>query len=273
MRLTCPNCAAEYEVPEAAIPAEGRDLQCSNCGHTWFFDPYGAPEGQEPMARPKPPEPPHAIAPRSSKTEREVPPLPPVERKKPVDPEVAAVLQEEAAREVAARAEEGRAGLEFQGDLGLEDPEVRRGLSSDRLDDPEADEPDASLAPAPKRTSGRSDAFPDIEEINSTLTATSAKAAAQGKDEAAKADRKARRRRGFRWGFAIALILLTIALLVYVYPTSFSEELPGLRNQIADYVAWLDRMRLWLDGKIAQLLAYLRTTAEAGVQGDGAASN
>ncbi|WP_435660222.1 zinc-ribbon domain-containing protein [Leisingera caerulea] len=36
MRLTCPNCAAEYEVPEDVIPAEGRDVQCSNCGQTWF---------------------------------------------------------------------------------------------------------------------------------------------------------------------------------------------------------------------------------------------
>ncbi|QDI76759.1 MULTISPECIES: zinc-ribbon domain-containing protein [Leisingera] len=36
MRLTCPNCAAEYEVPEDVIPAEGRDVQCSDCGQTWF---------------------------------------------------------------------------------------------------------------------------------------------------------------------------------------------------------------------------------------------
>lgn len=36
MRLTCPNCAAQYEVPEDVIPAEGRDVQCSSCGQTWF---------------------------------------------------------------------------------------------------------------------------------------------------------------------------------------------------------------------------------------------
>ncbi len=36
MRLTCPNCEAQYEVPDDAIPAEGRDVQCSSCGHTWF---------------------------------------------------------------------------------------------------------------------------------------------------------------------------------------------------------------------------------------------
>ena len=36
MRLICPNCDAEYQVDDAAIPETGRDVQCSNCGHAWF---------------------------------------------------------------------------------------------------------------------------------------------------------------------------------------------------------------------------------------------
>ena len=36
MRLICPNCDAEYEVDDAAIPSSGRDVQCSGCGHAWF---------------------------------------------------------------------------------------------------------------------------------------------------------------------------------------------------------------------------------------------
>ncbi|MCI5096302.1 MAG: zinc-ribbon domain-containing protein [Rhodobacteraceae bacterium] len=36
MRLTCPNCGAQYEVPDGVIPPEGRDVQCSNCGDTWY---------------------------------------------------------------------------------------------------------------------------------------------------------------------------------------------------------------------------------------------
>ena len=36
MRLNCPNCGAQYEVPIDVIPAEGRDVQCSTCGNTWF---------------------------------------------------------------------------------------------------------------------------------------------------------------------------------------------------------------------------------------------
>lgn len=36
MRLVCPNCGAQYEVPDDVIPQSGRDVQCSNCGNTWF---------------------------------------------------------------------------------------------------------------------------------------------------------------------------------------------------------------------------------------------
>ncbi|MFU8881968.1 MAG: zinc-ribbon domain-containing protein [Rhodobacterales bacterium] len=36
MRLVCPNCGAQYEVPDSVIPESGRDVQCSSCGNTWF---------------------------------------------------------------------------------------------------------------------------------------------------------------------------------------------------------------------------------------------
>jgi predicted Zn finger-like uncharacterized protein len=36
MRLICPNCGAQYEVPDDVIPQEGRDVQCSACSNTWF---------------------------------------------------------------------------------------------------------------------------------------------------------------------------------------------------------------------------------------------
>lgn len=46
MRLICPNCGAQYEVGDDVIPAAGRDVQCSNCGHTWFEQP-GSSEAAE----------------------------------------------------------------------------------------------------------------------------------------------------------------------------------------------------------------------------------
>lgn len=36
MLIQCPNCNAQYEVPNDIIPATGRDVQCSSCSKTWF---------------------------------------------------------------------------------------------------------------------------------------------------------------------------------------------------------------------------------------------
>ncbi len=45
MRLMCPNCEAQYEVSDSVIPLHGRDVQCSNCGQTWFqTHPQSEPE-------------------------------------------------------------------------------------------------------------------------------------------------------------------------------------------------------------------------------------
>lgn len=70
MRLTCPNCGAEYEVPDEVIPTAGRDVQCSNCGDTWFQQhPAALPDEDETLDEdmvspdPVPPEEPPAPAP------------------------------------------------------------------------------------------------------------------------------------------------------------------------------------------------------------------
>lgn len=48
MRLTCPNCRAQYEVPDEVIPEEGRDVQCSNCEKTWFQEKHPKAEVETP---------------------------------------------------------------------------------------------------------------------------------------------------------------------------------------------------------------------------------
>jgi predicted Zn finger-like uncharacterized protein len=35
MRLSCPNCATEYEVPDAALAGRSRKLRCAHCGTEW----------------------------------------------------------------------------------------------------------------------------------------------------------------------------------------------------------------------------------------------
>lgn len=54
MRLICPNCGAQYEVPKEVIPETGRDVQCSNCGDTWFQShPDHPTSAQEPEQEPE----------------------------------------------------------------------------------------------------------------------------------------------------------------------------------------------------------------------------
>lgn len=36
MRLTCPECGADYEAPDSEIPTEGRHVQCTACHTRWF---------------------------------------------------------------------------------------------------------------------------------------------------------------------------------------------------------------------------------------------
>lgn len=81
MRLSCPGCGAQYEVDAGAIPTEGREVQCSACGHTWFqYAPVTAPAFEAPVL-PRPPQ------------------RPPEDFR--------ALLREEAERETAERRREG----------------------------------------------------------------------------------------------------------------------------------------------------------------------
>ena len=59
MRITCPNCGAQYEVDDTLIPEAGRDVQCSNCGKGWFQARNPEPEEtfeDEPVAAETPEE-------------------------------------------------------------------------------------------------------------------------------------------------------------------------------------------------------------------------
>jgi predicted Zn finger-like uncharacterized protein len=46
MILTCPNCETQYVVKDGAIPAQGRQVRCASCKHSWHQDPEAAEELQ-----------------------------------------------------------------------------------------------------------------------------------------------------------------------------------------------------------------------------------
>ena len=37
MIISCEKCAKKFNVKDNLIPNDGRTLQCSSCGHKWFF--------------------------------------------------------------------------------------------------------------------------------------------------------------------------------------------------------------------------------------------
>lgn len=145
MRLICPNCGAQYEVDDAAIPQTGRDVQCSNCGHGWFqlppdveaeaeaeaqlFEPpaqdqpaLDRPVGDSPAPRqPETAPPPEPDEEDDADLDGDEPPADtPARRPRTLDDSVLAVLKEEAEREAQARRAEAMRSIETQPDLGLD---------------------------------------------------------------------------------------------------------------------------------------------------------
>ncbi len=264
MRLICPNCDAQYEVDDSVIPSEGRDVQCSSCGHTWFQKsaaqleadgetPVDAPKQdtkQETDVAPETTDESETISAEASETtdqsdeasesDKDSDDHEPAPRK--TDESVLGILREEAAREAAARAKEAK---------GTQDPEPKAGLD---LSKTSSDTPsDVSIASAkphpdsqPTAESGASahrDRLPDIDEINSTL-----RAATDSLDETAEDDEaQPSGRRGFRIGFSLVLILATLGLLVYIFAPDIVQRFPESEPYMASYVEQVNNLRDWLD--------------------------
>lgn len=232
MRLTCPNCGAQYEVPDDVIPENGRDVQCSNCEQTWFQpknpDDVPEPDQAEPAEASTPtkdtaPEPPEAAA------SVEPDPAPPPAPSPNVDPNVANILKEEAEREAELRAQEG-VGLESQPDFPLEPPES-----------PHV-EPKTPKATETATDAGQSDALPDLDTINSGLRSDDINMA----DAAQAAPRKSG---GFLRGFSLIVILGVVLILIYGNASKISQTVPQAEPVLQSYVSLVDQARVWLEAQ------------------------
>lgn len=237
MRLTCPKCSAQYEVPDEVIPEEGRDVQCSNCEETWFQAKYPEPQAEAAPAQDESVEETEneEVAAEAPAPEAEPEPAPAEEAQPPkessgnVDPAVANILQQEAAREAELRAQEG-SGLESQPDLAL---------------DPPAEEPEVE-AKEPTTTetaedAGHKDVLPDVEAINSSLRSD------ETDNPSAETEVAPRKSSGFVRGFVLILVIGVILFLIYGNASQISEAVPQAEPALQSYVSLVDQARIWLE--------------------------
>lgn len=263
MRLICPNCDAEYEVDDAAIPDTGRDVQCSNCGHAWFQLPpeielaleqeeelFGKPGATDPI-------------PDLDEADEPAPaPAQPEPQRRAVDENLLAILREEAEREAAARKAEA-APIETQPDLGLTPPPAAAattgGLAAAARRIAQLKGQDVD--PRPAKPAARRDLLPDIEEINSSLKGSDP---IQDYDDDGSASQSTRNARGFRSGFALSLVLAVFAAAVYTSAPRISAHLPVTEAPLQAYVAGVDQARLWLDGVMRAATDAVRGMTEGG---------
>lgn len=256
MRLICPNCDAEYEVEAELIPDTGRDVQCSNCGHGWFqlspeAEALALASGGEPEpAPPLTPEPAPALewpAGPGPDDEDEAPPagaMPPPIRA--IDPSVLEVLREEADRETRARRQEA-APLEVQGEMGLESAASGRDEQQARQSRLRAVEERALSASGARRQT-----LPQAEAITSTLDPRTDKAVAEG--SAAPPPAAASGSEAFRIGFLLAMTLVIVGGLTYLYAPVLAQRFPDLAEPLDSYSRAVDALRRSLDGALRGLV-------------------
>ncbi len=281
MRLICPNCSAQYEVPSEVIPTGGRDVQCSNCGNTWFQnhpddDPVLAEELNQPVpdaewqpeieeAEPEPdpdiaarPEPAAAPEPAAERPPADAEPV----RRRELDPSIADVLREEAEIEARARAAES-GSLESQPELGLQAPdedeaarrarEARERMARMRSAQTETPPPPAAAAAA-AAASSRRELLPDIDEINQTLRSSSERRAVETPQGRAPIQDTGG---GFGRGFVTVLVIFILLATLYVFAPRLAAMVPALEAPLAAYTEAVDGARLWLDRQVTGLLTSL----------------
>jgi len=283
MRLQCPNCDAEYEVDASAIPYDGRDVQCSNCGHGWYqthpdfetddaieaalYDP--PPPFDRPEASPAPSKAAASVAAKAAPVTSDVP-------KREIDPEALRILREEVAYEKAKRAAEKAAASSAPQqvqDLSLEAeldkmamvdlPPPSAALTQNDLRVPIAPlETDFSGAPYSEQPN-RSVVARRVARLKGTLDDSAAAissgdgpAAAQpamlaGLSQSGAQDLRQTKtnlsKRGQRAGFYTALLASLAATGAYIYSPQLATSLPQLEPSLVQYVSLINDLRVYAE--------------------------
>jgi len=246
MRLVCPNCDAEYEVAEKDIPSSGRDVQCSNCGTLWFQQSLsyeGADDQYSGLIDAS-----NDLADSPTVQTEEV-------RQRSIDASVLAVLREEAEREATARRKESAQPIETQTEMGLSQPTSASSVVAKRIARMKGADPESRPAP---RSQTRREMLPAIEEINSTLRATSERRTANSAPDAASVPHAGWGVNSFRNGFVLMFVVAAFGVFAYAMAPRIAQQLPAIAPYITNYVELADSARVWLDELMQQAISALR---------------
>lgn len=222
MRLTCPNCKAQYEVSDGVIPPGGRDVQCSACGATWFQYPAEVALRMR-AAELEDDEDDDADRPAGAR------PAAPENR---IDKTVLDVLRQEAEREMAER-RQGRPEVATQPDLGLIGRPRRKAADA-------AEQVAVSPAPAIPERSRRS-LLPDIESISPVIESANADRAAAKPEQPP--EPPVATTREFKRGLSYVVVALGALVGLYLLAPTLSSLVPALEGPLAGYVTLVDRLR------------------------------
>lgn len=286
MRLVCPNCAAQYEVDDNAIPKTGRDVQCASCGNTWFQEPpsvktQAAPDPEDdafPEAGSTDQTPDNQDGEIKDDTPKILPPSPagglkenspdqsptlPRPARTPHDPSVLDILRREAEREKKARKLEELSQAQPPEQT---DKDAHVAVPTGRRHWPEegqyelsgeahlkAGQADTSTAHERGEQAEASTHLPDIDELNSTLRAANDKSRRTEQPTEQSVDVGSG-----RLGFYLALLLLLIFLLAYVLRAQIINAAPGTAPLLETYAEIVDAGRRALASGAAALIAAIR---------------
>ena len=281
MRLICPNCSAQYEIDASLVPDEGRDVQCSNCGHTWFELPPAedafdaaedlAPASEETFDDGTENAPSHAamaIAAASEDQEEDdavydAPPQPAAapskaeaQQRRPADAADLDILKEEARREMSQRRAPPSEPIETQADLGLDNIRNRKSPSralrarmAHLKDGDQPDDPDH-----PERGPGsRADVVTDADyqaprrDLLPDIDEINSTLNATRKRKSQSAGDLARQQKGFRLGFLTMAILAIVLIIAYAQAPAIARAVPGSESALIPYVDAANAVRDWID--------------------------
>ncbi|WP_081611270.1 zinc-ribbon domain-containing protein [Kordiimonas gwangyangensis] len=246
MILVCPSCEAKFNVPDGAIPPEGRTVRCAKCKHSWKASPAQ-------LKRTPPPAPPRPAAPRPAAPAPRMP-----------DPDMDAGL---AARAAAVR-NVVSSGFDdappppppVDEDIYDDDGDVRAPapMAASR-DEHLPDDDDFGVAQALKQTLGNDFGFDDDDDEDAAPAKSGKAGTEDDYDEddflarrrseqrrQSERDAKARKRKVLTagWGLLVIFWLVVLYLLVFM-KEEVIYKMPGMAGfyEMFDGVEDIERFR------------------------------